>query len=41
MLSPELLDVGFDGAADGPEVVETSATTVDFVTLEDNESSFE
>lgn len=41
VLSPDLFDVGFDGAPDRPEVVETSASSVDFESLEDYKSSFE
>lgn len=41
VLSPELLDVGFDGAAHGAEVVETSHSSIDLKALEEHESAFE
>ena len=41
MFSPELFYVGFDGAADGTEIVETSAATIYLAALEVDESPFE
>lgn len=41
LFPPELFDVGLDGAADGTEVVEPCAASVDLKALKDDESSFE
>jgi hypothetical protein len=41
VLTPELFDVGLDGATDWAKVVETGTTTVDLTTLEEDKTSLD
>ena len=41
VFSPELLDVGFNGATNWTEIVETSASPIDLKTLEEYKSTFD